>query len=136
MADVTIRNVTDKLPTNPASISLGHPMDGCRNLQEVTMLKTWFARPKALVASAVLCCATVVPLLAATPADAAWGHGWGWHGGPWFRGGVVVGVPVPRVVIGAPIYAPAYPYPYAVGYRWIPPHYTRWGAFVPGHWAY
>jgi hypothetical protein len=110
-------------------------------LQEVTMLKRWFARPKALLAGAVVCCASVAPLLVTTPADAAWVHGWGWHGGPWFRGGVVVAapvlaVPVPRIVVGAPIYAPAYPYAYRVGYRWIPPHYTRWGAFVPGHWGY
>jgi hypothetical protein len=100
------------------------------------MLKRWFARPVARLAAAALSCSLAGSLLAAEPAQAAWAHGWGWHGGWGFRGGLVVGVPVPRVVVGAPIYVPAYPYPYAAAYRWIPPHYTPWGAFVPGHWGY
>jgi len=100
------------------------------------MLKTVFARRGVRLAGAALLCAMVGPVLAATPAQSAWAHRWGWHGGWGVRGGLVVGVPVPRVVVGVPIYAPAYPYPYGVAYRWIPPHYTPTGVFVPGHWGY
>jgi hypothetical protein len=50
----------------------------------------------------------------------AWWDGYGrWHPDH-YRPRVVV---VPR---------PYYARPYA---RWIPPHYTRWGQFIPGHWA-
>ncbi len=56
-------------------------------------------------------------------ADAlAWHDRWGrWH----------PGYP-PRVIVGppAPIYRPYYAAPYA---RWVPPHYNRWGRFIPGH---
>ena len=92
---------------------------------------------KRLVAGAALAVAAALPLL--TPSNAAawgpgWHAGWGWHGGwGWgWRGGVYVG---PRVVVGAPWvgYAPYYGY---APYRWVPAHYTPWGAFVPGHWGY
>ena len=60
-------------------------------------------------------------LLPAPPAR-AWWDGWGrWHPNH-YRPPVML-VPPP------PVY---YPRPYA---RWIPPHYNRWGQFIPGRWV-
>ncbi len=58
----------------------------------------------------------------------AWWDGWGrWH---------PVYVRPPVVVVGPPpVYAPppvAYARPYA---RWVPPHWNRFGRWVPGRWA-
>lgn len=56
----------------------------------------------------------------------AWWDRWGrWHPN-YVRPPVVV---VPRAAYAPP---PYYARPYA---RWVPPHYNRWGRFVPGHWA-
>ena len=43
---------------------------------------------------------------------------------------VVVAPPPPVVVVPRARVAYA-PYP---GARWVPPHYNRWGRFIPGHW--
>ncbi len=52
----------------------------------------------------------------------AWWDGYGrWHP-DYYRPPVVV---APR----PPVY---YARPYA---RWIPPHYDRWGRYIPGHWV-
>jgi hypothetical protein len=70
-------------------------------------------------------------LLPSHQANAWWDRWGGWHPG-------YVG---PRVaVVPPPVYAPPYyarpPVYYATPYaRWIPPHYNRWGRFVPGHWG-
>jgi hypothetical protein len=60
-------------------------------------------------------------LLPAQQARAWWDGYHRWHGGYWRPGFVVVAPP-----------PPVYAVPYA---RWIPPHYNRFGYFVPGHWA-
>ena len=57
----------------------------------------------------------------------------------WVRVGVNVRVPFPVVVtpvaavVGAPVF---HPRPRVVYYQpvWIPGHFNRWGAWVPGHW--
>ena len=99
------------------------------------MLKRSFARSKRFLASAALCVAFAASLLLPNNAEAWWGPGWGWRGGWGWHGGFVVGVP--SVAVGIPAYAPAYPYPYyGPGYRWVPAHYTRFGAFAPAHWGY
>ncbi|MDT7952846.1 MAG: hypothetical protein RQ966_15185 [Acetobacteraceae bacterium] len=65
-----------------------------------------------------------VALLPSHEARAWWDH-WGrWHPGR----------PGPRVIVGPPVYAPV-PYPGPRYARWIPPHYNRFGYFVPGHWG-
>ena len=56
----------------------------------------------------------------------------------WVRVGINVGVPFPVVVARAPVVVPApvwYARPMPVYYRpvWIPGHFNRWGAWVPGH---
>ncbi len=52
----------------------------------------------------------------------AWYDGWGrWH--PDFYRPRVYYAPPPLVY---------YARPYA---RWMPPHYDRWGCFIPGHWV-
>ena len=57
----------------------------------------------------------------------AWWDAWGrWH--PDF-------VRRPVVVVRPPVYGPYYAPYYGRHYaRWIPPHYDRWGRFIPGHW--
>ncbi len=49
-------------------------------------------------------------------------------------GVVVAGPPVvvvqPPVVVPAPVYVAPYPRAF-----WVPPHYNRFGRFIPGHWA-
>ncbi len=92
------------------------------------ILKSLAVRSKKLLAGGAVCAALAVVLFPA-PAHAWWGPGWGWRGGwGWgWRPGVVIGVP--PVVVGGPVYAPS-------PYRWVPPHYTPSGWFVPGHWAY
>lgn len=79
---------------------------------------------KSLILSGTAAAAFALAVAAPTSANAWWG--------PRFR----VGVVVPPVVIGRPgvVGAPVVAYP--VGYRWIPAHYTYWGAYVPGHWGY
>ena len=62
-------------------------------------------------------------VLAPSPAQAYRVRGgWGW------RAPLVV-VPPPVVVGPRPVYI--------AGRRavWIPPHYNRWGGFIPGHWG-
>ncbi len=97
-------------------------------------------RLKGLLLGGALTAALAVPLLAPAPAQAWWAHpgygwhggwagwhgGWGWRGGWGWHGGVVVGAPVAVV---PPV---AYPAPY----RFIPGHYTPYGAWVPPHWGY
>ncbi len=94
-----------------------------------------------LVFGGAVVAALAAPVLAPSPAQAwwsrpgwggygGWNHGWrggwGWHGGWGWRGGVFIGGPA--VVVGPPVgYAPL---------RWIPGHYTRYGAWVPPHRGY
>jgi hypothetical protein len=57
----------------------------------------------------------------------------------WVRIGVNVRVPFPVVVtpVGAVVGAPVvHARPRAIYYQpvWIPGHFNRWGAWVPGHW--
>jgi hypothetical protein len=67
-------------------------------------------------------------------------HAWWWRPGWGWRGGVVVGIAPPRVVVGPPavvvgappVYAPAYPPP--PGLYWVP-GYWNGPYWVPGHWA-
>jgi hypothetical protein len=81
---------------------------------------------KRLALGAALATALAAPLLAPSKAEAWWGPrwGWGWHAG--------VVIAPPRIVVGVPVVTP--PYGYAP-YRWVPAHYTPWGAFVPAHWG-
>jgi hypothetical protein len=49
---------------------------------------------------------------------------------------VDIGVPVPGYYYAPP--APYYPAPAAYagcgwGFHWVPPHWDRWGRWVPGH---
>ncbi|MBL6456660.1 hypothetical protein JMJ55_15095 [Belnapia sp. T6] len=69
-------------------------------------------------------------LLAPSPAQAWWARhgGWGWYGPP------AVAVVPPPVVVAPPV---AYAPPPPVMVRppsWVPPHYDRWGTWIPGHW--
>ncbi len=65
---------------------------------------------------------TVAAGLLPSPAARAWWDGFGrWH--PNYAGPRVYYAPPP------PIY---YARPYA---RWLPPHYNRFGRFIPGHWV-
>ncbi|MBZ0160767.1 hypothetical protein [Candidatus Methylomirabilis sp.] len=57
----------------------------------------------------------------------------------WVRVGINVGVPYPVVVTRVPVVAPApgwrmRPVPVYSQPVWMPGHFTRWGAWVPGHW--
>lgn len=63
----------------------------------------------------------------------------------WMRVGINIGVPFPlfvapvaRVVAAPAVYAPSAPayYQPAVHPRhvWVPGHFNRWGAWIPGHW--
>jgi hypothetical protein len=96
---------------------------------------------KKLLLGGAVAAALTVPLVTPAPAQAWWSHGgygwhggwhggwgWGWHGGWGWRGGVYIGGPA--VVVGPPaVYA-------ATPYRFIPGHYTPYGAWVPPHWGY
>jgi hypothetical protein len=78
---------------------------------------------KKTLVTCALALTLTAPLITPKPADA-----WGW------RGGVYVGGPA--IVVRAPGYygyAPGY---YAPAYHWIGPHYTPYGALIPGHWGY
>jgi len=87
-----------------------------------------------LLLGGALATALAVPLVTPAPAQAwwvrggyGWHGGWGWHPGWGWRGGVVIRGPV---VVGPPVaYAP-------YRYRFVPGHYTPWGAWVPPHWGY
>ena len=66
-----------------------------------------------------------------------------------FKALAVAAASLAAVAVASP--AQAYwvrPYPYVYGYRydppvvavrppphWVPAHYTRWGAVIPGHWS-
>jgi hypothetical protein len=64
----------------------------------------------------------------------------------WWRPHVGVGISIPLVVPGPPVYyppPPAYAYygPPPVYYRppprvWVPPHRNWAGAWIPGHWVW
>ncbi len=60
-------------------------------------------------------------LLPPAPAKAWWDGYHHWHR-DFYR---------PRVVVVAPP-PPVYYYPHHV--HWVPPHYNRWGQFIPGRW--
>src|SRR4051812_45747063 len=93
------------------------------------MIKDIVTRSKKLMAGGAMCAALAAGALFPSSAQAHWGPGWGWGwrvGWGW-RPGVAIGFA--PVVVGAP----GYPVP---AYRWVPPHYTWNGYFVPGHWAY
>ncbi len=100
------------------------------------MLKTLIARSRRLAAGAALCAAVLLPVMTPKSAEAWWGPGWGWHGG--------IGIALPPVVVGAPVYAPApYYYSYAPAYayappywRWVPEHRGADGVSVAGHWEH
>jgi hypothetical protein len=100
------------------------------------MLKTLIARSRRLTAGAALCTAVLLPVMTPKSADAWWGPGWGWHGS--------IGIALPPVVVGAPVYASApYYYPYAPAYayappywRWVPEHRGADGVSVAGHWEH
>ena len=100
------------------------------------MLKGLFARFCRLTASAALSAATLLTVITPKPANAWWGPGWGWHGG--------IGIALPPVVIGAPVYPPpVYYYPYTPAYaygppywHWVPEHRASDGAMVAGHWEH
>jgi hypothetical protein len=92
---------------------------------------------KKTLVTCALALTLTAPLITPKPADAwGWRGGWhaGWHHGWGWRGGVYVGGPA--IVVRAPGYygyAPGY---YAPAYHWIGPHYTPYGALIPGHWGY
>lgn len=65
----------------------------------------------------------------------------------WWRPHAGIGISIPLVVPGPPVYYPPPPPAYAyygpppVYYRppprrWIPPHRNWAGAWIPGHWIY
>jgi hypothetical protein len=76
------------------------------------MSKGWLA---GLLLAAVTAGTVALP----KPAEAYWvrdGYRWVWRA-------PVVYVPGPVVVAAPPVR------------HWVPPHYNRYGYFVPGHWA-
>ena len=98
------------------------------------MLKTLTARSHSLAAGAALYTVVLLPVMTPKSAETWWGPGRGCHGG--------IGIALPPVVVGAPVYAPApYYYPYATAYaytppywRWVPEHRGTDGVSVAGHW--
>jgi hypothetical protein len=99
------------------------------------MLKELIHRSRNVTASAALCAAVLLPVLTPKPAQAWWAPGWGWHGG--------IGIALPPVVIGAPVYPPPYYGPYMPAYayappywHWVPEHRAADGVLVAGHWEH
>ncbi|RAI58125.1 hypothetical protein [Roseicella frigidaeris] len=84
---------------------------------------TRFTLRSALLATTLL----ALPLLAPSPARAWWGPG-GWHPGPVWVVPRPVRLPPPLLVVPAPVYRPIY------RPIWVPPHFDRYGYWVPGHW--